>query len=82
MPPAPGPRPARPGSGLATLGEKALRDRITDQVPDLEHPSVHARYAGKRTAVIGSGASAQDVGGCCRPRPSRSNLSTPRSSRR
>ncbi|MFD4258672.1 NAD(P)-binding domain-containing protein [Streptomyces sp. NPDC058534] len=46
------------GSGLAALGEKAAADRITYRVPDLKDPAVRARYAGKRTAVIGSGASA------------------------
>ncbi|MGW5347288.1 NAD(P)-binding domain-containing protein [Streptomyces sp. NPDC004050] len=46
------------GSGLAALGEKASADRITYRVPDLKDPAVRARYAGKRTAVIGSGASA------------------------
>ncbi|MFG2298332.1 NAD(P)-binding domain-containing protein [Streptomyces sp. NPDC048603] len=46
------------GSGLAALGEKALGDRITYRVPDLNDPETRARYAGKRTAVIGSGASA------------------------
>ncbi|MER5439420.1 NAD(P)-binding domain-containing protein [Streptomyces sp. NPDC002790] len=51
--------PAPAGSdGLPALGEKAAVDRITYQVPDLNDPSVHARYAGRRTAVIGSGASA------------------------
>ncbi|WP_327113627.1 NAD(P)-binding domain-containing protein [Streptomyces sp. NBC_01341] len=45
-------------SGLAALGEKAAADRITYRVPDLEDPAIRARYAGKRTAVIGSGASA------------------------
>ncbi|RPK79198.1 NAD(P)-binding domain-containing protein [Streptomyces sp. ADI98-10] len=51
----PGPAGA---SGLPALGEKAAADRITYRVPDLEDPSVRARYAGRRTAVIGSGASA------------------------
>ncbi|GHA69998.1 flavoprotein [Streptomyces tauricus] len=46
------------GSGLAALGEKAAADRITYRVPDLKDPVVRGRYAGKRTAVIGSGASA------------------------
>ncbi|GGT04012.1 NAD(P)-binding domain-containing protein [Streptomyces chromofuscus] len=45
-------------SGLAALGEKAAGDRITYRVPDLKDPAVRARHAGKRTAVIGSGASA------------------------
>ncbi|MEV0694128.1 NAD(P)-binding domain-containing protein [Streptomyces sp. NPDC050388] len=46
------------GSGLAALGERAAADRITYRVPDLKDPALRARYAGKRTAVIGSGASA------------------------
>ncbi|WP_431981484.1 NAD(P)-binding domain-containing protein [Streptomyces qinglanensis] len=46
------------GSGLPALGEKAAADRITYRVPDLADPAVRARYAGKRTAVLGSGASA------------------------
>jgi hypothetical protein len=46
------------GSGLPALGEKAAADRITYRVPDLKDRAVRARYAGKRTAVIGSGASA------------------------
>ncbi|MFY0510713.1 NAD(P)-binding domain-containing protein [Streptomyces anulatus] len=45
-------------SGLPALGEKAAADRIVYRVPDLEDPAVRARYAGRRTAVIGSGASA------------------------
>ncbi|WP_353946479.1 NAD(P)-binding domain-containing protein [Streptomyces sp. HUAS MG91] len=46
------------GSGLPALGERAASDRITYRVPYLKDPAVRARYAGKRTAVIGSGASA------------------------
>ncbi|MDW8806536.1 NAD(P)-binding domain-containing protein [Streptomyces scabiei] len=46
------------GSGLPALGERAAADRVTYRVPDLKDPVVRARYAGKRTAVIGSGASA------------------------
>lgn len=46
------------GSGLAALGEKAAGDRITYRVPDFADPAVRARHAGRRTAVIGSGASA------------------------
>ncbi|MFD0342142.1 NAD(P)-binding domain-containing protein [Streptomyces sp. NPDC127117] len=45
-------------SGLPALGEKTAADRITHRVPDLKNPAVRDRYAGKRTAVIGSGASA------------------------
>jgi thioredoxin reductase len=51
----PGPMGA---DGLSALGEKAAADRITYRVPDLNDPSVRARYAGRRTAVVGSGASA------------------------
>jgi thioredoxin reductase len=46
------------GNGLPALGERAAADRISYRVPDLTDPAVRARYAGKRTAVIGSGASA------------------------
>ncbi|MBN0043484.1 NAD(P)-binding domain-containing protein [Streptomyces actuosus] len=44
--------------GLPALGEKAAADRISYRVPDLGDPAVRARYAGRRTAVVGSGASA------------------------
>ncbi|MGW2672705.1 NAD(P)-binding domain-containing protein [Streptomyces sp. NPDC001272] len=46
------------GSGLAALGEKAAADHISYRIPNLKDPGVRARYAGKRTAVVGSGASA------------------------
>ncbi|MEU8679701.1 NAD(P)-binding domain-containing protein [Streptomyces sp. NPDC048560] len=46
------------GDGLPALGERSAADRISYRVPDLKDPAVQARYAGKRTAVIGSGASA------------------------
>ncbi len=46
------------GDGLPALGECAAAERISYRVPDLKSPAVRARYAGKRTAVIGSGASA------------------------
>ncbi|MFF3017315.1 NAD(P)-binding domain-containing protein [Streptomyces sp. NPDC057939] len=46
------------GSGLPALGEKAATDRISYRIPDLKDPAVRARYAGRRTAVIGAGASA------------------------
>lgn len=46
------------GSGLPALGERSATDRVTYRVPDLKDPVVRARYAGRRTAVIGSGASA------------------------
>ncbi|MFJ8629777.1 NAD(P)-binding domain-containing protein [Streptomyces sp. NPDC093568] len=44
--------------GMPALGERAAADRISHRVPDLRDPSVRARYAGRRTAVVGSGASA------------------------
>lgn len=44
--------------GLPALGEHAASARVSYRVPDLKDPAVRARYAGKRTAVIGSGASA------------------------
>ncbi|MFH8657812.1 FAD-dependent oxidoreductase [Streptomyces afghaniensis] len=44
--------------GLPALGEKTAAHRISYRVPDLNVPSVRARYAGRRTAVVGSGASA------------------------
>jgi thioredoxin reductase len=46
------------GNGLPALGERAASDHIAYRVPDLKDPTVRARYARKRTAVIGSGASA------------------------
>ncbi|MGW0816492.1 NAD(P)-binding domain-containing protein [Streptomyces viridiviolaceus] len=46
------------GSGLPALGEKAAAGRITYRVPDLKDPAARSRYAGRRIAVIGSGASA------------------------
>jgi 2-polyprenyl-6-methoxyphenol hydroxylase-like FAD-dependent oxidoreductase len=46
------------GNGLPALGERAAASRTTYRVPDLDEPATRARYAGKRTAVIGSGASA------------------------
>ncbi|MDL2078649.1 NAD(P)-binding domain-containing protein [Streptomyces sp. GXMU-J15] len=51
------PGPAGAG-GLPALGERAAADHVTYRVPDLKDPAVRARYAGRRTAVIGSGASA------------------------
>ncbi|MFE6040867.1 NAD(P)-binding domain-containing protein [Streptomyces sp. NPDC056452] len=44
--------------GLPALGERAAAERISYRVPDLDDPAVRARYAGRRTAVVGSGASA------------------------
>ncbi|UWE07300.1 lysine N(6)-hydroxylase/L-ornithine N(5)-oxygenase family protein [Actinacidiphila bryophytorum] len=46
------------GNGLPALGERVAADRITYRVPDLADPAVRARHAGRRTAVVGSGASA------------------------
>lgn len=46
------------GDGLPAPGERAAADRIVHRVPDLKDPAVRARYAGRRTAVVGSGASA------------------------
>ncbi|MFE5616826.1 NAD(P)-binding domain-containing protein [Streptomyces sp. NPDC056524] len=46
------------GDGLPALGERAAADRISYRVPDLNDPATRARHAGRRTAVIGSGASA------------------------
>ncbi|MFE7854497.1 NAD(P)-binding domain-containing protein [Streptomyces sp. NPDC057403] len=51
----PGPMGA---DGLPALGEKAAADHVSYRVPDLSDPAVRARYAGRRTAVVGSGASA------------------------
>ncbi|MFJ6079873.1 NAD(P)-binding domain-containing protein [Streptomyces sp. NPDC092369] len=44
--------------GLPAGGEKAVADRVSYRVPDLTDAAVRARYAGRRTAVVGSGASA------------------------
>ncbi|WP_037606054.1 FAD-dependent oxidoreductase [Streptacidiphilus rugosus] len=46
------------GNGLPALGEHAAADRIAYRVPDLTDAQVRARYAGRHTAVIGTGASA------------------------
>jgi thioredoxin reductase len=46
------------GDGLPALGETAHAARIAYRVPDLREDAVRARYAGKRTAVLGTGASA------------------------
>ncbi|MEV7177616.1 NAD(P)-binding domain-containing protein [Kitasatospora sp. NPDC093679] len=45
-------------NGLPALGEHAADDRISYRVPDLADPAVRERFAGKRTAVVGTGASA------------------------
>ncbi|MGY6019823.1 FAD-dependent oxidoreductase [Streptomyces spinosirectus] len=44
--------------GLPALGEKSAADHVSYRVPDLKDPAVRARYAGRRTAIVGSGASA------------------------
>ncbi|MGW4384119.1 NAD(P)-binding domain-containing protein [Kitasatospora sp. NPDC004531] len=46
------------GNGLPALGERAAGAKISYYVPDLTDPGTRKRYAGRRTAVIGSGASA------------------------
>ncbi|CAM5521144.1 flavoprotein [Streptomyces avidinii] len=46
------------GDGLPAPGERTAADRISYRVPDLTDPAARARYAGKRTAVVGTGASA------------------------
>ncbi|WEH38785.1 NAD(P)-binding domain-containing protein [Streptomyces sp. NBC_01218] len=52
-----GPGPAG-GDGLPAAGERAHVRHITYRVPDLHDPATRARHAGRRTAVVGSGASA------------------------
>jgi thioredoxin reductase len=44
--------------GLPAPGEGAAADRLTYRVPDLRTREARERYAGKRVAVLGSGASA------------------------
>ncbi|CAL9459394.1 FAD-dependent oxidoreductase [Streptomyces sp. enrichment culture] len=51
----PGPMGA---DGLPAPGERAAADRVSYRIPDFRDPAVRARYAGRRTAVVGSGASA------------------------
>ncbi|MET7987519.1 FAD-dependent oxidoreductase [Streptomyces sp. NPDC005281] len=51
----PGPAGA---DGLPALGERTAAERITYRVPDLENAAVRARFIGRRTAVVGTGASA------------------------
>lgn len=46
------------GDGLPALGERAAADRISYRVPDFADDDVRERYAGRRTAVVGSGHSA------------------------
>ncbi|MEV0192855.1 FAD-dependent oxidoreductase [Kitasatospora purpeofusca] len=45
-------------NGLPALGERAANGRISYRVPDLKDPAVREQFAGKRTAVVGTGASA------------------------
>ncbi|GAA2742208.1 FAD-dependent oxidoreductase [Kitasatospora cinereorecta] len=45
-------------NGLPALGERAAHGRISYRIPDLTDPAVRERFAGKRTAVVGTGASA------------------------
>ncbi|WP_030271045.1 NAD(P)-binding domain-containing protein [Streptomyces sp. NRRL B-24484] len=45
-------------NGLPALGERAANGRISYRIPDLMDPAVRQRFAGKRTAVVGTGASA------------------------
>ena len=47
-------------TGLAALGERSARDRITYGIPDVLG-GARARYAGKRVLVVGSGHSAFNV---------------------
>lgn len=55
-----GPNPLG-ADGLPALGEVEHRDRITYGIPDFTAEEVRARYAGKRVAVAGRGASAQNT---------------------
>ncbi|MFE7564870.1 NAD(P)-binding domain-containing protein [Kitasatospora sp. NPDC057500] len=45
-------------NGLPALGERAADGRISYRIPDLRDPAVRERFAGRRTAVAGTGASA------------------------
>jgi thioredoxin reductase len=49
------------GDGLPAVGEDTHADRIFYGIPDFTDPDVAARYAGKRVAVAGTGASAQNT---------------------
>jgi glycine/D-amino acid oxidase-like deaminating enzyme len=49
------------GDGLPAPGEAEHADRITYGIPDFTDPGTRARYAGKRVAVAGRGASAQNT---------------------
>jgi hypothetical protein len=55
-----GPNPLG-ADGLPALGETEHSDRITYGIPDFDDAAVRARYAGKRVAVAGRGASAQNT---------------------
>lgn len=55
-----GPNPLG-GDGLFATGESEHADRIVYGIPDFTDPAVVARYAGKRVAVAGRGASAQNT---------------------
>jgi len=55
-----GPNPLG-ADGLPAIGEPDAADRITYGIPDLTDPEVRERYAGKRVAVAGRGASAQNT---------------------
>ncbi|GAA3756531.1 FAD-dependent oxidoreductase [Salinactinospora qingdaonensis] len=46
------------GDGLPALGEDTVADRISYRIPDLAADEDRARYAGRRTAVVGRGHSA------------------------
>jgi 2-polyprenyl-6-methoxyphenol hydroxylase-like FAD-dependent oxidoreductase len=47
--------------GFPALGEAAQSGQVTYGIPDLDDPTVGARYAGKHVVVAGTGASAHNV---------------------
>lgn len=49
------------GDGLPAVGEVEHAARITYGIPDLTDAGVRARYTGRHVAVVGTGASAQNV---------------------
>ncbi len=49
------------GDGLLAPGEAEHATRITYGIPDFSDPATRQRYAGKRVAVAGRGASAQNT---------------------
>jgi thioredoxin reductase len=55
-----GPNPLG-ADGLPALGEAEQAPRITYGIPDFADDAIRARYAGKRVAVAGRGASAQNT---------------------